>query len=109
MSQSVDASRIPELRDIVARALEEARAAGASQAEADVSLQQGLNVTVRLGEVETIEYQRDRALGITVYFNGAKGSASSADLRLDAVRAMVAKACSIASFTARDEFAGLAE
>jgi PmbA protein len=59
--------------------------------------------------VETIEYQRDRALGITVYFNGAKGSASSADLRPDAVRAMVAKACSIASFTARDEFAGLAD
>jgi PmbA protein len=109
MSQSVDASRISELREIVALALQEARAAGASQAEADVSLQQGLNVTVRLGEVETIEYQRDRALGITVYFNGAKGSASSADLRPDAVRAMVAKACSIAGFTARDEFAGLAD
>lgn len=109
MSQAVDASRIPELREIIAMALEEARKAGASQAEADVSLQQGLNVTVRLGEVETIEYQRDRALGITVYFNGAKGSASSADLGPDAVRAMVAKACSIASFTARDEFAGLAE
>ena len=109
MSQSVDASRIPELRDIVAVALQEARTAGASQAEADVSLQQGLNVTVRLGEVETIEYQRDRALGITVYFNGARGSASSADLRPDAVRAMVAKACSIASFTARDEYAGLAD
>jgi PmbA protein len=109
MSQSVDASRIPELRDIVSLALQEARTAGASQAEADVSLQQGLNVTVRLGEVETIEYQRDRALGITVYFNGAKGSASSADLRPEAVRTMVAKACSIASFTARDEFAGLAD
>ncbi len=109
MSQSVDASRIPELRDIVAFALQQARNAGAAQAEADVSLQQGLNVTVRLGEVETIEYQRDRALGITVYFNGAKGSASSADLRPDAVRAMVAKACSIAQFTARDEFAGLAD
>jgi PmbA protein len=109
MSQAVDASRIPELRDIVAFALQEAKSAGASQAEADVSLQQGLNVTVRLGEVETIEYQRDRALGITVYFNGAKGSASSADLRPEAVRAMVAKACSIATFTARDEFAGLAD
>ena len=109
MSQAVDASRIPELRDIVAIALQEARTAGATQAEADVSLQQGLNVTVRLGEVETIEYQRDRALGITVYFGGAKGSASSADLRPEAVGAMVAKACSIARFTARDEFAGLAE
>ena len=89
----------PESRNFAISSLLPCRrrsAAGATQAEADVSLQQGLNVTVRLGEVETIEYQRDRALGITVYFNGAKGSASSADLRPEAVRAMVAKACSIA-------------
>jgi PmbA protein len=109
MSQQVDASRIPELSQIVTLALEEARRAGATQAEADVSLQKGLNVNVRLGEVETIEYQRDRGLGITVYFNGAKGSASSADLRPDALRDMVAKACAIARHTARDEFAGLAD
>jgi PmbA protein len=109
MSQAIDASRIQELTDIAAFTLSEARAAGATQAEADVSLQQGLNVTVRLGEVETVEYQRDRALGITVYFNQAKGSASSADLRPDAVREMVRKACSIARHTARDEYAGLAD
>jgi PmbA protein len=109
MSQAVDGSRIPELADVVAMALAEARAAGATQAEADCSLQQGLNVTVRLGEVETIEYQRDRALGITVYFNGAKGSASSANLRPAAVREMVAKACAIARHTSRDEYAGLAD
>ena len=109
MSQAIDATRIPELFRVISMALDEARAAGATQAEADCSLQQGLNVTVRLGEVETIEYQRDRALGITVYFNGAKGSASSADLRPDAVKQMVAKACSIARHTARDEFAGLAD
>ena len=90
-------------------ALAEARRAGADQAEADVGLQKGLNVTVRLGEVETLEYQRDRSLGITVYFRHAKGSASSADLRPEAVRAMVAKACAIARYTARDEFAGLAD
>jgi PmbA protein len=109
MSQSVDASRIPELADIVAFALAEARAAGATQAEADASLRRGLGVTVRLGEVETIEYQRDRALDITVYFDGAKGSASSADLKHAAVRDMVAKACAIARHTARDPFAGLAD
>ncbi|MEO8308168.1 MAG: metalloprotease PmbA [Pseudomonadota bacterium] len=109
MSQAIDASRIHELTDIAAFTLREAREAGATQAEADVSLQQGLNVTVRLGEVETVEYQRDRALGITVYFNQAKGSASSADLRPDAVREMVRKACSIARYTARDEYAGLAD
>jgi len=90
-------------------ALAEARRAGADQAEADVGLQKGLNVTVRLGEVETLEYQRDRSLGITVYFRHAKGSASSADLRPEAVRAMVAKACAIARYTARDEYAGLAD
>jgi PmbA protein len=109
MSQAIDATRIPELSAVISMALAEARAAGATQAEADCSLQQGLNVTVRLGEVETIEYQRDRALGITVYFNGAKGSASSADLRPEAVREMVTKACSIARHTARDEFSGLAD
>jgi PmbA protein len=109
MNQAVDASRIPELKDIIALALDEARRAGATQAEADVSLQKGLNVTVRLGEVETIEYQRDRGLGITVYFDGAKGSASSAKLTPDAVRDMVAKACAIARHTARDECAGLAD
>jgi PmbA protein len=109
MSQAIDASRIQELTDIAGFTLREAREAGATQAEADVSLQQGLNVTVRLGEVETVEYQRDRALGITVYFNQAKGSASSADLRPEAVREMVRKACSIARHTARDEYAGLAD
>jgi PmbA protein len=109
MNQSVDASRIPELSATVAFALEEARKSGATQAEADISLQKGLNVTVRLGEVETIEYQRDRGLGITVYIDQCKGAASSADLRPESVREMVRKACSIARRTARDEYAGLAD
>ncbi len=64
---------------------------------------------VRLGEVETLEHQRDRSMGITVYFGQRKGSASTADFSLDAVRATVAKACSIARFTAEDESAGLAD
>jgi PmbA protein len=109
MNQAVDASRIPQLQEIVAFALAEARGRGADQAEVDVSLQKGLNVTVRLGEVETLEYQRDRGLGITVYFKQAKGSASSADLRPEAIRDMVAKACAIARYTARDDCAGLAD
>lgn len=79
MSQQVDPSRIPELKAVVSMALEAAAAAGATQAEADASLQQGFGVTVRLGEVETVEYQRDRGLGITVYFGHRKGSASTAD------------------------------
>jgi PmbA protein len=109
MSQQVDASRISELKDTVAAALAQARAAGLSHAEADASLQRGLTVTVRLGEVETIEYHRDRGLSVTVYAGKAKGSASTADLRPAAVRETVDKAASIARHTAADECAGLAD
>ncbi len=98
-----------DLKSIIERALEEARARGASQAEAAVSQDTGLSVGVRLGEVETLEHQRDRSMGITVYFGHRKGSASTADFSLDAVRATVAKACSIARFTAEDSCSGLAD
>lgn len=108
VSQSAPLAR-RDLEDIVRRALDEARAQGAHQAEIGVSVDTGLGVTVRLGEVETLEYQRDRGLGVTVYFNQRKGSASTADLRPEALRETVQKACSIARFTAADEFAGLAD
>jgi PmbA protein len=98
-----------DLESIIERALEEARTRGASQAEAAVSQDTGLSVGVRLGEVETLEHQRDRSMGITVYFGQRKGSASTADFSLEAVRATVAKACSIARFTAEDSSAGLAD
>ena len=98
-----------DLESIIERALEEARVRGASQAEAAVSQDTGLSVGVRLGEVETLEHQRDRSMGITVYFGQRKGSASTADFSLEAVRATVAKACSIARFTAEDACAGLAD
>lgn len=109
MSQQVDPARIPELESIVTQALAEARRCGASQAEADASLSKGLSVTVRLGEVETVEYQRDRALGVTVYFGTRKGSASTADLSANSVRETVEKACAIARHTAMDDCAGLAD
>jgi PmbA protein len=98
-----------ELSGIVERALEEARRGGATQAEAGVSTDTGLSVTVRLGEVETLEYQRDRGMGVTVYVDGRKGSASTADLSWQAVAETVHKALSIARFTAEDPFAGLAD
>jgi PmbA protein len=108
-ARQVDGSRIAELKDVVASALQEARDAGASQAEADVSLQRGLTVTVRLGEVDTIEYHRDRGLSVTVYFGKAKGSASTADLRPAAVHETVVKASAIAQHTSADDCAGLAD
>jgi PmbA protein len=107
--QEVDGTRIPELKNIVADALARARQLGASQAEADVSLQKGLTTTVRLGEVETVEYQRDRGMGLTVYFGKRKGSASTADLSARAVSETVEKACDIARYTAEDDCSGLAD
>src|ERR1700685_418852 len=98
-----------DLQSIIERTLDEARARGATQAEAAVSQDSGLSVGVRLGEVETLEHQRDRSMGITVYFGQRKGSASTADFSPEAVRATVAKACSIARFTAEDACSGLAD
>lgn len=98
-----------KLESLVAMILDEARRAGAAQAAAGVSVDEGLSVTVRLGEVETIEYQRDRGLGVTVYFGKRKGAASTADLSTAAIRETVSKACSIARYTAEDECAGLAD
>lgn len=97
----------PALESLVGRALALAKAGGATAAEAGVGVSTGLSVTVRLGEVETLEYQRDRSLGITVYSGQRKGSASTANLTSAAIEETVAKALSIASFTADDEFAGL--
>jgi len=97
------------LAEVVELALTEAARLGASQCEADASVSQGLSVSVRMREVDTVEYQRDRGLGITVYFGKRKGSASTADLGARAVRETVAKACAIARYTAEDPHAGLVD
>lgn len=109
MQQAVDGTRIPELKDVVSLALAEAKQRGATQAEVDASMNRGLSTTVRLGEVDTVEYQRDRGVGVTVYFGKRKGSASTADLSAAAVRETVEKACTIARYTAEDACAGLAD
>lgn len=96
-----------DLQALVKLAIDEARSLGATDAEAGVSVDTGLSVTARLGEVETLEYQRDRGMGVTVYRGKRKGSASTGDLSAKAVRDAVAKAYSIAGFTAADECAGL--
>ena len=107
--QPAELTQASRLTDVASLALEEARRQGATQCEADASLSQGLSVSVRLREVDTIEYQRDRGLGVTVYFGKRKGAASTADLSLAAVRETVAKACAIAGYTAEDPYAGLIE
>jgi len=109
MPNAPDPAQIAELKNVVSLALEEAKQRGASQCEVDASQNRGLSTTVRLGEVDTVEYQRDRGVAVTVYFGKRKGSASTADLSAKAVRDTVEKASTIARYTAEDACAGLAD
>jgi len=86
-----------------------AKVAGATAAEAEISLGFGQNVSVRMGETETIEYNRDKGMSVTVYFGQQKGHASTSDLSPQALQDTVAAACNIARYTAQDEFCGLAD
>lgn len=97
------------LENLVADILAEAHAQGATAAEAAVSFGSALSVTVRLGEVETLEHHRQRGLGVTVYFGQRRGSASTADWRAQAIRDTVQSACAIARHTSTDPCAGLAD
>lgn len=96
------------LKACAAETLAAAREQGATAAEVEVGVDGGLSVTVRMGEVETVERQRDRSLGVTLYFGRHKGSASTSDLDSGAIRKTVAAAADIARFTAEDPYAGLA-
>ena len=98
-----------EQESLVADVLQAAQSEGASSAEAGVSFGSGLSVTVRMGEVETLEYNRDRSLGVTVYFGQRKGSASTSDWSPAALRETVKAACAIARHAGEDPHAGLAD
>jgi PmbA protein len=97
------------LEDMVQDLVAQAQQLGADEVEAGVSIDAGLSVTVRLGETETLEYNRDRALGLTVYFDHCKGSASTADFAPESLAATVQAACDIARYTSKDKYAGLAD
>jgi PmbA protein len=102
------AERLARLQDIIEDLLKEAKRQGASAAEASVGSSAGLDVAVRLGEVETVEHTRDNGLAIAVYFGHRKGSASTSDLSPAAVRDAVKAAGVIASQTQEDRCAHLA-
>ena len=102
-----NSEHINQFKNLVQTCLDEALKQGATAAEAGLSVGNGLSVSARLGEVETIEYDCDQGLGITVYFDNRKGSASSTDLSPDSIKKTVAAACSIARFSSEDEFSGL--
>ncbi len=84
-----------------------AKQRGATAASAEVSEGFGQAVTVRHGEVETIEYNRDKGLGITVYIGQQRGNASTSDFSPQAIRDTVDAALSIARYTAKDDCSGL--
>jgi PmbA protein len=108
-ARGADLPQPAELESLVQQILDEAKRLGASASEAGVSLEAGLSVTVRLGEVETLEYHRDRGVGVTVYFGQRKASASTSDFTPKAVRETVRAACDIARYTSEDDCAGLAD
>lgn len=95
------------LRNIAQDMLDYAKQRGASAASADVSVGFGQSVTVRHGEVETIEYNRDKGLSVTVYLGQQRGNASTSDFSPQAVRDTVDAALSIARYTAKDDCSGL--
>ena len=97
------------LKQITQDVLKLAKQAGASSAETEVSYGTGQNVSVRMGEAENIEYNRDKGVSVTVYFGQQKGHASSSDLSAQALKDTVEAACNIAKYTAKDEFCGLAD
>ncbi|MCC7485795.1 MAG: metalloprotease PmbA [Burkholderiales bacterium] len=98
-----------KLRQIAADVLAHAARRGASAAETEVSEAFGQTVTVRRGEVETIEHNRDKGIGVTVYMGRQRGHAGTTDFTPRAIRDTVEAALSIARFTASDECAGLAD
>ena len=103
---SYDSAR---LKSLASEVLAYARDKGATAAEVEVSEGRGQNVTVRHGEVETIEYNRDKGAGVTVYIGHRRGHASTSDFSSRALRDAVDAALAIARFTAMDDCAGLAD
>ncbi|MBL8340930.1 MAG: metalloprotease PmbA [Rubrivivax sp.] len=98
-----------QFRQIVDDTLAQARRLGASDAGAEVSEGMGLSVSVRKGELENVERNRDKSLGVSVYLGQRRGNASTSDFSAAAIRQTVQAAYDIARFTADDPAAGLPE
>lgn len=109
MSEPRFSYSLAQLQEMSADVLRLAKQAGATAAEAEISLGIGQNVSVRMNETETIEYNRDKGISVSVYFGQQKGHASTSDLSPEAIQDTVAAACNIARYTAKDEFCGLAD
>ncbi|WP_088329510.1 metalloprotease PmbA [Lacimicrobium sp. SS2-24] len=100
---------LTEIQNVVDDTLTLAKKLGASQAEASMSKVQGIAVSSRLQQIETLEFTNDGGLGISVYVGRRKGSASTADLSPQALKMTVEKAIEIARYTSEDPYSGLAD
>lgn len=98
-----------QLEALAAQVLQMAEDAGATQSDASLSYSRGFSVGVRGGEVESLEFQRDRSLGVTVFIGKKRGNASTADLSEKGLRECVEAAVTIARVTEEDPCAGLAD
>lgn len=109
MSDSGFSYSFEQIQQMSEDVLKIAKRSGATSAEAEVSMSLGQNVSVRMSEVEHIEYNRDKGMSVTVYFGHRKGHASTSDLTVKALEDTVAAACNIAKYTAEDTYCGLAD
>ena len=107
--QGVGPQAQQQLAEQVEQIIDEARRQGASACEVAVSLEQGLTTSVRQGEMETVEFNRDQGFGITLYLGQRKGSASTSASGTEAIRETVAAALAIAQHASEDDCAGLAD
>jgi PmbA protein len=107
MSKSQFSYTRDQLSALARTIIDHATRNGATAADTDISEGFGLNVAVRKGEIETIEYNKDKGASVTVYIGQRRGHASTSDLSESALKSSVDKALTIARFTAEDDCAGL--
>jgi PmbA protein len=109
MNDSVFIHTQDQLKQLAGDALTFAREIGGTDAAVEISEGSGLSVSVRRGKIETIEQNKDKGMGVTVYIGQKRGNASTSDFSPAAMRATVDAAYNIARFTAEDDCAGLAD
>src|SRR3954466_5424904 len=109
MTESVFIHTQDQLKQLARDVLAFARQAGGTDAAVEISEGSGLSVSVRRGKIETIEQNKDKGMGVTVYIGQKRGNASTSDFSPAALRATVDAAYNIARFTAEDDCAGLAD
>src|SRR5206468_7348334 len=109
MSDTVFTHNQDQLRQLAQDVLRFAKETGSTDAAVEFSEGSGLSVSVRKGQIETIEQNKDKGMGVTVFIGQKRGNASTSDFSPQALRATVEAAYNIARFTAEDDCAGLAD